>query len=121
MRPSGNTVRSIGLTLVVLLGACQPSAPIMPVGHGPIVYPCAEAYRTAVIVHAANNDESDFDDAIATCHSLSDWAQAVGTNPEALGSEAMTFLRDRCRKVPALVTAMTCESIVGSSWSSAKP
>ena len=121
MRPSGNALRSIGFTLVALLAACEPPTPITPVGHGPIVYPCAEAYRTAVIVHAAKNDESDFDGTIATCHTLSEWTQAVGTNPEALGSEAMGFLRERCRKIPALVTAMSCEPIVGSSWSSARP
>jgi hypothetical protein len=121
MRPSKYLLRSIGFTLVALLAACEPLASIMPAGHGPIVYPCAEAYRTAVIVHAANNDESDFDNAIATCHTVSDWTQAVDTNPGGLGSEAMAFLRDRCRKVPALVTTMSCEPIVGSSWSSATP
>ena len=121
MRPSGNLLRSIGFCLVALVAGCEPAARIMPAGHGPIVQPCDEAYRTAVIVHAANNDDSDFDDAIATCHSSSDWTVAVGTNPEALGSDAMAFLRERCRKVPALVTAMSCEPIVGSSWSSATP
>jgi hypothetical protein len=121
MRPSGNVLRSTGVALLAVLAACQPSASIMPAGHGPIVYPCAEAYRTAVIVHAANDDESDFDSAIATCHTISDWTQAVGTNPEGLGSDAMAFLRERCRKVRALVTAMSCEPIVGSSWSSATP
>jgi len=121
MRPTGNVLRSIGLTLVALLAACEPAARVMPVGHGPIVQPCEEAYRTAVIVHAANGDDSDFDQAIATCHSLSDWTLAVGTNPEGLGSDAMAFLRDRCRKVPALVTAMTCERMVGAAWSSATP
>jgi hypothetical protein len=114
-------MRSIGFALLALLAACEPPTPITPVGRGPIVYPCAEAYRTAVIVHAANNDESDFDGAIATCHTLSEWTQAVATNPEALASDAIAFLRDRCRTVPALVTAMTCESIVGASWSSATP
>jgi hypothetical protein len=74
-----------------------------------------------VIVHAANSDESDFDGAIATCHSFSDWIQAVDTYPGGLGSDAMAFLRERCRKVPALVTAMSCEPIVGAAWSSAKP
>jgi hypothetical protein len=121
MRPSGKALRSIGFALLALLFACEPSPPITPLGHGPIVYPCAEAYRTAVIVHAANNDESDFDGAIATCNTLSEWTQAVGTNPKALASEALAFLRDRCRTVPALVTAMSCESIVGASWSSATP
>jgi hypothetical protein len=121
MPPPGNALRSIGFTLVALIAACEPSASIMPAGHGPVVYPCAEGYRTAVIVHAANNDDSDFDHVIATCRSPSDWTLAVETNPDGLGSDAIAFLRDRCRNVPALVTAMTCERIVGPSWSSATP
>jgi hypothetical protein len=121
MRSSGDALRSIGFTLVALLAACEPAARIMPVSVGPMIQPCEEAYRTAVIVHAANNDDSDFDGAIATCQSLSDWTLAVGTNPQGLGSDATILLRARCRKVPALVTAMTCERIVGPSWSSATP
>jgi hypothetical protein len=101
--------RLIGVALVVVASvACTSDGPIMPAGHGPIVSACAQAFQTAVAVHGRDRQESDFDAAIANCPTFADWTRAVAANPDALGADAMEFLRDRCRHSPALEKAVIC-------------
>jgi hypothetical protein len=48
---------------------------------------------------------------IAKCATFGDWTSVAVMDPAALGSDAMTFLRERCRQARPLASAIICAPI----------
>ena len=102
---------TVALALTLALAGCAQSQPVYEPGHNPIPDACLDAYTAAVLVHARNQQASDFDLAIATCNFYADWKRVVATNPSAIGIDAMAFLASRCREAEPIASAEMCISV----------